>query len=173
MLETLKKYWWIVLIVVVVIVAGAAFIIHNNKAAEETNEQPTETEANAIPEDYDPASEQEDYDNGIVFDEEAEGAELSFKKAEEADFIGKWEATSGQALYMYGNIDLDIRDGGKWSGNVAEEDLEGKWEFDGTTMSLTSELFDATLSFTEDGKLILQEDRAEDGILLNTVMTKK
>ena len=43
-------------------------------------------------------------------------------------------------------------------------------------MVLESELFEARLSFTEDGKLIMQEDReGEDNPenYINTVLTKK
>ena len=115
-------------------------------------------------------------DNGIVFEEEDEDAELSFKEAAETDFLGSWEATSGNAIYKYGNVDLNIEENGKWTGNVADEDLTGTWKIDGNSMVLESELFGARLSFTEDGKLIMQEDReGEDNPenYINTVLTKK
>lgn len=116
---------------------------------------------------------EEDYDNGISFEEEAEGADLHFKAVPVEDFFGSWSATSGQAMYMYGNVDLDIKANGTWTGNIAEEDLSGKWEADKDHLNMTSDLINFTLSFTDGGKLIMQEDREEDGELLNTVLTKK
>ena len=104
------------------------------------------------------------FDNGIVYDEEVEGAEISFKDAaNEEDFYGSWSAESGHSLYLYGNVDLTIEEGGKWHGNIVDEDTEGTWTFDGKSMKLTSELFEVTLTFAEDGKLIMQEDREGNG----------
>ena len=114
-----------------------------------------------------------DYDNDIVFNEELEGAELSFKDAKAEDFYGSWVATSGQSLFMYGNVDLTISDGGKWHGNVAGEDLEGSWDYADNSLNLSNELFNAKLSFTKDGKLIMQEDREGNGEYINAVLSKK
>lgn len=172
MRDTLKKRWWVILLAVVVI-AGLGFFLSDRggDTDSEADDAPTEIgDEFAIPEDA--VVEEENYDNGIDFEEESEGAQLSFKSSEESDFIGSWTSTSGQANYLYGNIDLDIQEGGKWTGNVADEDLSGSWTFDGTFFSLSSELFNVTLAFTEDGKLIMQEDRAGDGELLNTVLTR-
>ena len=94
-------------------------------------------------------------DNGISFDEELEDAELSFKNASQEDFYGKWHATSGQSVYMYGNVDLSINEGGQWKGSVTEESLSGTWEYSSGSLLLSSELFNAKLSFTKDGKLII------------------
>ena len=74
---------------------------------------------------------------------------------------------------MYGNIDLKITADGSWTGNVAGEDISGKWTFEDPTLTLSSELFNATLSFTKDGKLILQEIREDSDEPINTVLTKK
>ena len=115
----------------------------------------------------------EDADNGIYFEEEEEGADLHFKSVEASDFVGKWEATSGQSVFLYGNIDLTITQDGHWSGNVAKEDVDGTWEFKNPTLSLKSEWFNATLSFTDDGTLIIQELRDDDEEPINTVLTHK
>jgi hypothetical protein len=115
----------------------------------------------------------EAYDNGIEFEEEAEGAKLTFKSSSKEDFYGSWESTSGHSIYMYGNIDLKITADGSWTGNVAGEDISGKWTFEDPTLTLSSELFNATLSFTKDGKLILQEIREDSDEPINTVLTKK
>ena len=115
----------------------------------------------------------EDADNGIYFEEEEEGAELHFKSVEASDFAGTWESTSGQAVYLYGNIDLTITNDGKWTGNVAKEDIEGTWTFKDPALILKSEWFNASLSFTDDGTLILQEIREDDDEPINTVLTPK
>ncbi len=113
------------------------------------------------------------YDNGIMFDEEMEGTELHFKSVEAKDFFGSWEATSGQSIYMYGNVDIKITSDGKWSGNITDEEVQGTWEFKNPTLSLKSELWNLSLSFTDDGKLIMQEEIEDSDEPLNTVLTKK
>ena len=71
-------------------------------------------------------AEEENYDNGISFEEEADGAEITTQKADVKDFMGSWEATSGQAKYQYGNVDFTIKEDGTWTGNITDEDFEGK-----------------------------------------------
>lgn len=102
-----------------------------------------------------------DYDNGIYFDEETEDAAIETKKASENEFIGSWEATSGQAAYLYGNVELKIETNGKWTGTITDEPLKGRWQKQGDGLYLTSEIFNCTLTFTSDGTLIMQEDYEE------------
>jgi hypothetical protein len=144
------------------------------KTTEATSEDPAENEQ-ATDEMFDDVEEIDDSaytDNGIAFMEEEEGAEITFKEATAEDFFGSWSSTSGNAAYLYGNCDLVISDNGTWTGNVAEEDVGGEWEMNGSSMVLSSDIFTAILSFAEDGKLIMQEDRAGDGDMINTVLTK-
>ncbi|MBR2706541.1 MAG: hypothetical protein IKE74_04785 [Mogibacterium sp.] len=114
-----------------------------------------------------------DQGSRVSYDEELEGAELKFGDAKQEDFYGKWTATSGQSEYMYGNVDLLIGEDGKWKGNVAEENISGTWTYGGNSMLLNSENFNVKLSFTTDGKLIMQEDRDGTGEFINVVLTKK
>lgn len=132
----------------------------------------------AAAEDADTADEEDpttkDYDNGIYFDEEDEEYTLKTKKVLPTKFIGKWEATSGQALYQYGNVDLDVKDNQTWTGNIADDDLKGKWEEEGDGIYLTSEFFNCHLYFTDKDVLVMQyqpDENEEDYI--TTVLTKK
>ncbi|MBQ3428625.1 MAG: hypothetical protein IJH28_02475 [Mogibacterium sp.] len=170
MREFLKKRWWVVLLVVIAIAGLIFFLIRSGISGKAEDPNDYAGDEFAIPEDAE--IEEEDYDTGIDFEEEIEGAQLSFRSSEESEFMGSWTSTSGQAHYLYGNIDLDIEKGGKWTGNVADEDLSGSWTFDGTYLSLSSDLFNVTLAFTESGKLVMQEDRSGDGTYLNTVLTR-
>ena len=117
--------------------------------------------------------EESDIDNDVEFEEENEGAQLRFVKAPEADFLGTWEATSAAAEFMYGNVDLKILPGHKWTGNIAEEDFSGTWEYDDGSVNVKSELINLTLSFSSTGKLIMLEDRGGDGEYITTVLTRK
>ena len=169
MMEKLKKYWYIVLIVVIALVAGLIFAINSNNKKDDDFSDDVDTEEIVDDEEVDMA----EFDNGIVYEEEVEGAELSFKEANQEDFYGKWKAESGQSIYMYGNVDLNIKDDGTWTGNIADEDESGTWTFENGSMKLTSEFVELTLSYEENGNLIMQEDREGDGDLINTVLTKK
>ena len=113
--------------------------------------------------------------NGIEFEEEADGTNLHFRQSDELEYLGKWEATSGQSIYMYGVMELNILPAGKWTGTIVDEKVSGNWTFEKNKMNLTSEWFEASLSFTADGKLIMQENRGEDGEddIVTTVLTKR
>ena len=117
---------------------------------------------------------EENYDNGISFEEEADGAEITTQKADVKDFMGSWEATSGQAKYQYGNVDFTIKEDGTWTGNITDEDFEGNWEESGDGISLKNDLFEFKLAFTDKGVLIMQYDpEDETGELVTNVLTKK
>lgn len=156
-----------VTLLIIVILVGVAIYVFSQKP-EVAPKSPTESGGNAeVSEDLG------DYDNGIEFAEEVEGAELKFKKAQPEDFEGSWTATSGQSLFLYGNVNLAIEPKGKWHGNVAGEDLEGGWTYTNGSLALHSELFNCVLSFTDDNKLIMQEDRDGSGDYINAVLSKK
>lgn len=115
----------------------------------------------------------EDYDNGIVFNEEADGAEIVAKKKSVDDYVGSWKATSGQSLYQYGNVDLNIKEGGKWSGNVSDVDLEGEWSETSEGIHLTSRIFECELMFTESNVLVMRYTPNDDGNYITTVLSKQ
>ena len=119
------------------------------------------------------AEEAKDYDNGIAFEEEDDGAEIIPSKKDTADFVGSWTATSGNAIYQYGNVDIEVKDGGKWSGNISDEDLSGKWTETDEGLHLASDLFTCDLMFTKDGVLVMRYSPDDNGEYLTTVLTKK
>jgi hypothetical protein len=121
--------------------------------------------------------------NGIIYDEESEGAKLHFRKSAKEEYYGSWEITSGNAIYLYGNLELNILPGGRWTGTIVDEKMSGKWTFEKNKMDLRSEFFNASLAFTDDGKLIMQEGREDPDItddeesgegedVINVVLTK-
>ena len=163
--EKMKKGIPITIIIIALVVGVAVYVL--SQKPEVVPGSPSGSGGSA------PSEDLGDYDNGIEFEEEAEGAELSFKNAEPEDFEGSWVATSGQAMFMYGNVNLTIEPKGKWHGNVAGEDLEGVWTYSNGSLELHNELFNSTLSFTKDNKLIMQEDRDGSGDYINSVLSKK
>lgn len=160
------KIFSIIMLSLAMTLSMAACSIFSGGGSDGSSEQ-------AESEDISPEEMEEMYDNGIEFEEEVEGAELHFKSSSKEDFYGSWESTSGQSIYMYGNIDLKITADGSWSGNVADEDVSGTWKFKDPTLVLSGEDFNASLSFTDDGKLILQEIREDSDEPINTVLTEK
>ena len=139
----------------------SAAIVFSMSACSKTNEPAEEPEQEM--------TEEEEY----IAKQEAEDAELTFKESEKKDFVGTWTADSGQSVYMYGNVELDIKKDGTWTGNIAGEDLKGTWEMDESSAVLESDLFNASLSYTDKNVLIMQEDREGDGDYINTVLKKK
>lgn len=160
----LKKILCIVLAVVLVLLL---FLFIQRSKPADTPEEPAvavedTTEDNA-----------EDEDNDIYFEEENEGAELEIREAAPDEFIGSWNATSAQALYQYGSVDLNIETGGTWSGIVAHEDLEGTWTEIQDGIHLTSNIFDCDLKFTKDDLLVMFYSPNDDGHYLTTVLSAK
>jgi hypothetical protein len=114
------------------------------------------------------------YENGITFEEEVEGAQIVTAKKSAEDFVGDWEATSGQSLYQYGNVDITVNENGTWTGNIATDDLEGSWTEDGDGLSMTSEYFDFQLVFTDNDVLVMKYwPDEDDNDYIATVLTRK
>ena len=63
-----------------------------------------------------------------AFENEADGAEVVTMPHDEKDFIGAWQAPSEQAKYLWGNINLRIKEDGTWTGNITEESFHGRWK---------------------------------------------
>lgn len=173
-----KNIKLLIIILILLLAAGgaAAFLLHDRNAAQD-DEIIYDEESDDDGLDDEEIIDMEEFDNGIEYDEELEGADIAFSdSASEEDFYGTWSADSGHSAFLYGELELTIEEGGKWHGIVVDEEEEGIWTFDGKTMLLTSEFFEAMLTFSEDGKLIMQEDREGNGNseeFLNTVLTKK
>ena len=104
------------------------------------------------------ASEEEDTDfDHPEYANEQEEADVKEKKSPPEDFVGRWTAKSDRAEYLYGNIDLTISESGKWSGNITEEDFSGDWEYNGTGITLSSDIINADLFFATDGVLMFRD----------------
>lgn len=102
-----------------------------------------------------------------VYNNEQDGAEIRETKADVAKFYGNWEASSDKAKYLYGNLNLKINKDGTWSGNITEEDFSGKWATNGTGITLSSEIINCDLFYTEDGSLMFRDhDFPEDPLVL-------
>ena len=109
--------------------------------------------------------------NGIVFDQEEDDAKLAFIERDPSDFYGSWTATSDKAIYLYGNIDITVKQDGTWTGNITGEKLGGKWEQVGDRLHMDNDLFSFDLAFESSGELILIE--TGDDYSFSTVMTNK
>ena len=165
-----KKKLIIVALVVLAAIVALVFGLKSAGGSKTDSDVPAEGTEDVVESDV--------MDNGISFDEEEEGADIVKVEAPDEDFYGTWTATSGMALYLYGNIDITIKEGGTWSGNITEEDMSGTWTREGTDLHVVSDDgdIDFLFAFTEGGNLVMQRDTAEEGEesdYVNTVLTKK
>ena len=142
--------------------------------SQESNEvNDLEDDAGLIDSDPDQPDLTERESNGISFDLERDGAEIKRVKTDPAKFAGRWTATSDQAIYLYGNIDLIINSNGSWAADITEDKLGGSWKVvdDHIHLDDTSELdFDFDLAFDQSGALVMTETN-EEGVI-NTVLSK-
>lgn len=114
------------------------------------------------------------YDNGITYKEEAAGAKLEIVKADPEDFVGSWEAKSGDAHYLFGNLDLTIKENGRWTANITDEDLRGTWKEKNGGIYLEGNVLNAQLNFTKDKKLLFLYHPDEDSSdYVTVVLTAK
>lgn len=104
----------------------------------------------------------EELKNTESYEEESEDAQINIASPGDRSFIGKWHADSAQAEYLYGNINLNIKDNNTWTGNITGESISGKWTATDKGISLESEYLNAELFYTDTGKLVMQDFRFAD-----------
>lgn len=102
--------------------------------------------------------------------EESEGFDFDPYKMPLEDYYGSWKATSKQAEYYYGNVSINIYKDGSWNGNIADVDINGKWNKSDNGIKLSSDIVNLFLVYTDSSTLLMQEDRG--GETINTVLTK-
>lgn len=158
-----KKY----LSIFIILLLSLTFVSCNLSSNSEISDEETITEESVAEDDSNTSNVTTDY-----YDEEIEGASYTTVNKNAKDFYGTWIATSEVAEYFYGNVTITIKKDGTWTGNVTDEKLSGKWKKSDDGLSLTSDLLDVTLSFTDNGSLVMQEDTG-DGDYINTVLIKK
>ncbi len=76
----------------------------------------------------------------------------------EESFYGTWVATSQQAEYLYGNLEITIKEDGTFTGNVTEEDFSGKWEKTDKGIKFDSEILSGELFFGNKCKLVIYDE---------------
>lgn len=181
-----NKYISLIMIIAMLAFAAASCSIFGDKEEEEVNDSSViiSEESNEVDDigdgdmgiiDSDPDQPDltERESNGISFDQEREEADIKRVKTDPAKYAGRWTATSDQALYLYGNIDIIVNSNGSWAADITDEKLGGSWREveDHIHLDDTSELdFDFDLAFDQSGALIMTETN-EEGII-NTVLTK-
>lgn len=111
--------------------------------------------------------------NGIVYEEEAEGAELTFRKEDPSMFYGEWVATSDQSAHLYGNVDLMVNENHTWTGNITDEELSGKWKETKTGIKIEYDTFSLYLDFDGNGTLIMTEKGQNGASDFHTVLKRK
>jgi hypothetical protein len=102
-------------------------------------------------------------------EDEDEAFELKTKKVDDSFFVGHWVAEGEKAEYMYGNVDIIIREDGTWDGNITEEEIHGKWTREGDGIRLTSDVIPFNMVYSTNNNVILQE--TDDAV--RVVLTKK
>ena len=171
----MKKYTQLLAIIMALILALTFTSCGEKKDAEDAAQDQQTTEVEQAEEDLLESGDDEiDTSNTTTeyYDEELGDYEIKKVNQDKDAFYGTWIATSEVAEYYYGNVTITVKKGGKWSGIVTDEKLSGTWTKNDEGLSLTSELLDVTLSFTDAGKLIMQEDTG-DGDIVTTVLIKK
>lgn len=166
-----KKYIPVLLIAVALIAAlGAWIILSHNSSDNKRADDSIMTEEEDLTESDDEELIEKEEGNGIAFDAESDDAVFEKKEADESAYYGAWEATSDLALYLYGSIDILVKEDGTWEGHITGEPLGGKYDYLGDHMHMNDDLFSFDLAFDQDGNLIMIDTDSDDEI--HIVLTK-
>lgn len=105
------------------------------------------------------------------YESEEDGAEVVKAEHPVEDFYGTWEATSQRSAYMYGNVDINIKEDGTWKGNITEENFRGKWTYENGDVIIKDfeGVIDFTLFYNDDGYLMFcNNEIPEDAFVLES-----
>lgn len=103
------------------------------------------------------------------YDYEDDGEDLVKEEHPVEDYYGIWEATSQRSAYMYGNVDINIKEDGTWKGNITEENFHGTWIYKNGSVVIkdTEEIIDFTLFYNDRGYMMFcNNEIPEDSFVL-------
>ena len=96
-------------------------------------------------------------------DEQLESKAEELNK-DEANFYGKWEATTENAKNLYGFLEVTINEDGTVIMDMADEHLEGTWEKVDGGIHFKNELFEGDCFYGKKCKMVIREIEDEDNI---------
>jgi hypothetical protein len=169
---TMKKKHLPILLIALALIAlmGAWILANHNSDIDSADTEVVEDPLDATESDDAELVEKEE-GNGIAFDEEGDGAVVETVDKDTNDFFGDWEATSDMGHYLYGSIELTVKEDGTWEGEITGEPLSGTWEDMGDHIHMNNEIFSFDLAFSDSGNLVLIDTDSND--VVYTVLTKK
>ena len=155
-----------------VLIACVLVASHKSKATEEDYAQVMPVEDS---ENYDPESGIKllPEGNGIVYEEEQDGAAIQYKDEEYSKFVGEWEANSDIANQLYGNVDITINEDHTWTGNITDDEYSGECVETDNGLAIKVRSFDFSLAFNENGTLILTRHGKDGSSDIHTVLIRK
>ena len=166
-----KRHILRLLIALALIAAMCAWIVAKHNKDNTNIVVEDQVDPNDLTESDDFELEEREEGNGIAFDEEGDGASVETVKKDVSDFYGEWEATSDQAHYLYGSIDITVKEDGTWEGEITEEPLNGTWEDMGDHLHMNNDIFSFDLAYSNGGNLMMIDTDSDD--VIYTVLTKK
>lgn len=173
-MEKNKKILILLSLVLVVVLLVCVFVFSRNsrQATEEDYAQVVPVED---PENYDPESGIRllPEGNGIVYEEEQDGANIQYKDEEFSKFVGEWEANSDISNRLYGNVDITINDDHTWTGNITDDEYSGECVETDNGLAIKVRSFDFSLAFNENGTLILTRHGKDGSSDIHTVLIRK
>lgn len=83
---------------------------------------------------------------------------------DEANFYGKWEATTENAKNLYGFLEVTVNEDGTVIMDMADEHLEGTWEKIDGGIHFKNELFEGDLFYGKKCKMVIREIEEDENI---------
>lgn len=87
-----------------------------------------------------------------------------------SNFYGTWEATSGEAVNLYGNLKITINEDGTFDANVTDEEMSGTWTKSDTGINYKCDYMRGSIYYGDHGKLVIEDNENGDvKVVLNKV----
>ena len=97
-------------------------------------------------------------------DDEQLASKAEEMNKDEANFFGKWEATTDYAKNLYGFLEVTINEDGTVVMDMAEEHLEGTWEKVDGGIHFKNELFEGDCFYGKKCKMVIKEIEEDEEI---------
>lgn len=104
----------------------------------------------------------DDQSVGQLTEEEQLSSKADELNKDEANFYGTWEATSANAVYLYGHLTVTINKDGTFEADVTEDHFEGTWEKIDGGIAYKSDLINGKFFYGKRCHMVIEEEGEEE-----------
>ena len=172
-MNKIKKYYVPVVLSIVLLISfglsACSSSNEDNSAESEKNASVIDSEVGDETVSDDPARDSDDEFDQLLVDKanKVNNKDAKTLNSDAVNFYGSWSATSERAKYLYGNLDITIKQDGTFDANVTDEDFSGTWTKTDYGIHFDNEYLWGVMYYNDKCKMIFDDDD------LSIVLTKQ